>query len=157
MRILIANDHGGLDLKWKLKDHLAKKHEVVNIGVDTDDRVDYPDISEKACSEFLKPQFLEGDNYDFGILICGTGIGISIAANKIMGVRCALLHDEYTAKMAKSHNNANFIALGSRNSHPASVNKLVQVFIETEFSSEQRHADRLDQIKLLELKQFYTQ
>lgn len=147
MNILIANDHGGLDLKRQLETYLRLKgHGVVNRGVDIEEQVDYPDIGEKTCREFL-----ENGTYDFGILICGTGIGISMTANKVAGIRCALVHDHYTAKMAKSHNNANFIALGGRITYSSPVVDIVQTFIDTTVLGG-RHTKRLKKLEQIELK-----
>ena len=108
-KIIIASDHGAVSLKREIIDFLkTKKLDVKDMGVHSEDAVDYPDIAVAACAEFKK------GGYDFGILLCGTGIGISITANKIKGIRCALIHDIFTAEMAKAHNDANFIAFGGR-------------------------------------------
>ena len=140
MNILLANDHGGVTLKYRIERYLTKKgHAITNLGVDLHNSVDYPDIARKACQHFLKKTF------DFGILFCGTGIGISIAANKIKNIRCALVHDLYTAEMAKSHNHANFIALGARVSHPVSPESMIQKFIDTEYIGE-RHEKRVKKV-----------
>ena len=105
MKIVIGNDHAGVDLKNKVKEELRKKgHEVINVGTDTLDSVDYPDIAALASEKVLSGEA------QFGILICGTGIGISIAANKIKGIRAALAHNEFTAKLSRLHNDANIIA-----------------------------------------------
>ena len=147
MKILIANDHGGLFLKRELTAYLvAKGHAVVNLGVDSEASVDYPNIGERACKEFLKSK-----QYDFGVLVCGTGIGVSIAANKVAGIRCALVHDLYTTEMAKAHNHANFIALGGRVTYPCPVTDIVQTFIDTKIVGG-RHERRLKQLEQLELK-----
>ncbi len=139
-RVIIANDHGAIELKQQIATHLESKgFEVENIGVDTTDSVDYPDIAEKACKIFLA-----GD-YAFGIVCCGTGIGISIAANKVDGIRCALPQNIFAATMAKEHNNANFIAFGGRIEYGDDVLKMVDAFIDTEFEGG-RHADRVNKI-----------
>jgi len=105
MKIVIGNDHAGVDLKNKVKEELRKKgHEVINVGTDTLDSVDYPDIAALASEKVLSGEA------QFGILICGTGIGISIAANKIKGIRAALAHNEFTAKLSRLENSSlNFI------------------------------------------------
>ena len=109
MKILIANDHGAVDLKNQIVEELARRgHTVENLGVDTSASVDYPDIARKTAAAYL------GGGYDFGILCCGTGIGISIAANKVPGIRCALVFDLFMAEMCKCHNDANFLAFGGR-------------------------------------------
>jgi ribose 5-phosphate isomerase B len=144
MRIVIANDHPAVALKKEIAAWLkAEGHEVVNLGVDVEDRVDYPDMAAAACAEYKK------GGYDFGILICGTGIGISIAANKIEGIRCALVHDTFTARMAKAHNDANFIALGARVERSVPATDIVAAFLETSFEGG-RHADRVRKIGELE-------
>jgi ribose 5-phosphate isomerase B len=144
MRIVIANDHPAVALKKEIAAWLkAGGHEVVNLGVDVEDRVDYPDMAAAACAEYKK------GGYDFGILICGTGIGISIAANKIEGIRCALVHDTFTARMAKAHNDANFIALGARVERSVPAADIVAAFMESSFEGG-RHADRVRKIGDLE-------
>lgn len=143
MRIVIANDHGAVELKHRLLAWLqAQGHEVVNLGVDTEVRVDYPDQAVLAVQEFRK------GGYDFGIVCCGTGIGISIAANKHSGIRCALIHDSYTARMAKEHNNANFIAFGGRVTYHEPVEQILATFMAAEFEGG-RHAQRVAKLDAL--------
>jgi ribose 5-phosphate isomerase B len=137
MRIVIANDHGAVALKNELKSWLESKgHSVVNLGVDVEDRVDYPDVAERAVAEYRK------GGYDFGIVLCGTGIGISMAANKLPGVRCALVHDVFTATMAKEHNDANFVAMGGRVQYAAPPTQILAAFMDAKFSGG-RHAERI--------------
>jgi ribose 5-phosphate isomerase B len=144
MRIVIANDHPAVALKKEIAAWLKSEgHEVVNLGVDVEDRVDYPDMAAAACAEYKK------GGYDFGILICGTGIGISIAANKIAGIRCALVHDTFTARMAKAHNDANFIALGARVERAVPAADIVAAFMDARFEGG-RHEDRVRKIGELE-------
>ena len=107
MRIVIASDHGGLQLKLELQRFLATEHDVLDAGCNSDASVDYPDYAEKAVK-------LYREGADFIILVCGTGVGISIAANKMKGVRCALCTNEFEAEMTRKHNNANALALGGR-------------------------------------------
>jgi ribose 5-phosphate isomerase B len=146
MRIVIANDHGAVALKKELLAWLESQgHTVVNLGVDAEDRADYPDVAERACAEYA-----EG-GYDFGILLCGTGIGMSIAANKIPGIRCALVHDEFTATMAREHNDANFIAMGGRISYAVPATKILASFMRTEFQGG-RHAERIAKIGAIETR-----
>jgi len=128
MNIVIANDHGAVDLKKRIATWLSQKgHTVKNLGVDTEERVDYPDMAKVAIQEFKQGGF------DLGILLCGTGIGISIAANRYKGIRCALIHDSFTALMAKEHNNANFIALGGRVQYRERPEDLLEVFLNASF------------------------
>ena len=137
MDIVLANDHGAVELKMRILAWLLDRgHRVTNLGVDTEDRVDYPDMADKAVAEFRK------GGYDLGILFCGTGIGISIAANRHKGIRCALIHDRFTAIMAREHNNANFLALGGRVSYQESPETLIEFFMEAQFQGG-RHAERL--------------
>jgi len=139
-KIIIASDHGAVSLKNEIVSFLtAKKCDVKDMGVNSEDPVDYPDIAVLACNEFTK------GGYDFGILLCGTGIGISIAANKIKGIRCALIHDLFTAEMAKAHNDANFIALGGRVNYCVPVTQMVEKFMETKFAGD-RHSRRVTKI-----------
>jgi ribose 5-phosphate isomerase B len=144
MRIVIANDHGAVALKKELVSWLkSQDHEVVNLGVDVEDRVDYPDMAVAACSEFKK------GGYDFGILLCGTGIGMSIAANKIDGIRCALIHDAYTARMAREHNGANFVAMGGRVEYQQPPTEILAAYMDAKFQGG-RHAERVAKIGELE-------
>ena len=108
MKIIIGNDHAGVEFKNTIMKHLEEQgHEVVNVGTNTLDSVDYPDIAKSVAEKVLEE---EGN---LGIIICGTGIGISIAANKVEGIRAALCHNEFTARMARLHNNANIVSLGA--------------------------------------------
>lgn len=143
-KIVIANDHGAVDLKFQVVAHLESRgYEVVDLGVKVEDRVDYPDMAKIACAEFAK------GGYEWGVLLCGTGIGISISANKIEGIRCALIHNCFTAKMAREHNNANFIALGGRVDYSESVVSMLDTFIDASFCGG-RHAKRVNKIMELE-------
>jgi ribose 5-phosphate isomerase B len=147
MRIVIANDHGAVALKKELAAWLkAQGHEVVNLGVDVEDRVDYPDMAVAACTEYKK------GGYDFGILLCGTGIGISIAANKIEGIRCALVYDRLTATMAREHNDANFLALGGRVEYSVPPEEILAAFMDSKFQGG-RHAERVKKIAELESRE----
>ncbi len=143
----MANDHGALDLAKKFLEHLKKRNiEVSYLGVADSKSVDYPDKAAECAAEYFK------GGYDFGILLCGTGIGISIAANKIKGVRCALLHDSYSARMAKAHNNANMIAFGGRIEYSEDPVKILDAYIDAEFEGG-RHQNRIDKISALEKAQ----
>ncbi|HOE32764.1 MAG TPA: RpiB/LacA/LacB family sugar-phosphate isomerase [Smithella sp.] len=139
-KIVIASDHGAVALKSEIIAFLKTKQcELKDLGVNSDDPVDYPDIAVLACTEFKR------GGYDFGILLCGTGIGVSMTANKIKGIRCALIHDLFTAEMAKAHNDANFIAFGGRVKYNVPVTKMIEKFMETEFAGE-RHCRRVGKI-----------
>ena len=144
MRIVIANDHGGTALKQEIMRELARRgHEIVNLGVDDETSVDYPDIAAKAAAEYQK------GGYDFGILCCGSGIGISMAANKLPGIRCAQVFDLYSAEMCRRHNDANFIAFGGRISYQVPVIAMIDAFMATAFEGgrHQRRVDKIDSLR----------
>jgi len=136
-KIIIASDHGAVSLKQEIISFVKKNNcEVKDLGVNTEDSVDYPDIALLACNEFKK------GGYDFGILLCGTGIGMSICANKVKSIRCAQIYDLFTAEMAKAHNNANFIAFGGRVQYAVPVTAMIDKFMKTSFSGD-RHERRI--------------
>lgn len=144
MAVVIGSDHGGFELKEVLKAHLTEKGlEIVDVGCYDTASVDYPDIAEKACREVV------GGNAEWGILVCGTGIGISMAANKVRGIRCALVSNEYSAEMTKRHNNANMLAFGGRVTGPDLAKNIVDAYIKAEFEGG-RHQNRIDKISALE-------
>lgn len=146
MRIAIASDHGGYELKGVITDYLTKKgHEAVDLGTYSTDSVDYSDYAEKCAEKVLSKEV------DFGIVVCGTGIGISIAANKIKGIRCALCYSPETAALAKQHNNANIISLGGRTTSDETALKIVDAYMGAEFEGG-RHQRRVDKIMALETK-----
>ena len=144
MKVIIGSDHGAVDLKKRLVRFLLEKGiEVKDQGVFDAASVDYPDIAEATCREFLKT------NYDFGILLCGTGIGISISANKIPGIRCALIKDSFSARLAREHNNANFLAFGGRVQYLEAVESMIEAFMGATFQGE-RHQRRVAKVSSLE-------
>lgn len=143
-KVVVANDHGAIEITKKIVAHLTKRGYMVNhLGVTTTESVDYPDMAAQACKEFLS------GGYEFGVVSCGTGIGISIAANKIDGIRCALIHNVFTATMAKGHNNANFIAFGGRVEYAEPVEEMLDAFIDSPIEGG-RHAKRVKKIMALE-------
>ena len=143
-KIIIASDHVAVILKDKIISFLKNKNcEINDMGVNNEDSVDYPDIAANACREFNQ------GGYDFGILLCGTGIGMSLAANKIKGIRCAVVHDLFTAEMAKAHNNANFLAFGGRVKYSVPVTGMIEIFMNANFSDE-RHIRRVNKIMGIE-------
>lgn len=149
MKIAIGCDHGGINLKPVLLAHLEKNGiEYHDFGCYTKDSVDYNDYAEKVGNAVARGE------YDLGILICGTGIGMSIVANKIKGVRCAHCHDVFSAKMTKLHNDANVLAFGERVVGAGLMLEIVDAFINTEFSGESRHVRRVEKIKALEDENF---
>jgi len=140
MKIVICNDHGGLSLKQEIVALLrGMKVEVSDLGCHTRDSVDYPDYAFPAA------QLVAEGKADRGILICGTGIGMSIAANKVKGIRCALAHDVFSAKATRLHNDSNMLALGERVIGPGLAVEIVKVWLETEFTGG-RHQQRIDKI-----------
>lgn len=143
--IAIGCDHGGFELKCAVMNHLLnKKIEYVDCGCEGE-RVDYPDIAEAVCKKVTSGEC------ELAILVCGTGIGMSIAANKIKGIRAAVCSDWYSAKYTRLHNNANVLCLGGRVLGTGLALELVDVFLETEFEGG-RHSDRIDKITKLEEK-----
>ena len=143
MRIAIGSDHGGYELKEGLKPFFASsKIDYIDVGTDSTVSVDYPDFAKKVADQVLS------HHVDFGIVICGTGIGISIAANKINGIRAALVYDEKTAELAKAHNHANIIALGGRTTTIPQAEAIIRSFIAAH--QEARHQQRIDKIHALE-------
>lgn len=144
MAVVIGSDHGGFELKEVLSAHLkAKGLEVLDVGCYDTGSVDYPDIAQKACCE------VTSGRCQWGIVVCGTGIGISMAANKIKGIRCALVSNEYSAEMTKRHNNANMLAFGGRVTGPDLAKNIVDAFIKAEFEGG-RHETRVNKIMALE-------
>ena len=143
-KIVVGADHGGFELKERIKNYLEKNgYAITDVGVYNKDSADYPDIADKACTEY------KSGNYAFGILFCGTGIGISISANKIKGIRCAVVHDLFTAEMSKVHNNANFLAFGGRIEYNIPVEKMIDKFIQATHEGG-RHEQRINKIAALE-------
>jgi ribose 5-phosphate isomerase B len=144
MNIVLANDQGAVELSKKIFDHLEKAGHSVNwLGIKEEKSVDYPDMAELACREYLK-----GD-YDFGIVCCGTGIGISISANKIDGIRCALPQNIFASKMAREHNDVNFLAFGGRIDYQENPLDMLDAFINDTFLGD-RHQRRVSKIMALE-------
>ena len=141
MKFYIATDHAGVLIKDDVKNILKSKGcEVIDLGPNSTDRVNYTDYAHKLSKEVLK------DSGSFGILICGTGIGMSLAANKHKGIRAALCHDYYTAKMARAHNDANVLCFGQRVCGLGTIESMVEAWCETEFEGG-RHKIRVDLIE----------
>lgn len=147
MKYVIGNDHGGLDLVEVVKDELEKLgHEVDHVGTYEDKSVDYSDFAQKACDKVV------GGEADFAILICGTGIGMSIAANKIKGIRAAAVSESFSARMSRAHNNANVLCLGARVIGSEMARMLVDEFASTDFEGG-RHQKRVN--KIMEIEKNY--
>lgn len=144
--IYVGSDHGGFELKEDIIKYIKEelKLEVEDCGCYSTDSVDYPDLAEKVCKSVTEKS-------GKGILVCGTGIGISIAANKMKGIRCALCSEEYSARMTRKHNDANVLALGGRTTGVELAKSIVEAFLTTDFEGG-RHQRRVDMIMSLENK-----
>ncbi|MBT3181310.1 MAG: ribose 5-phosphate isomerase B [Deltaproteobacteria bacterium] len=142
MRISIASDHAGFDLKEDLRQHLSEKgHEVLDLGPTNSNRTDYPDYAKKVA---LSVQHSEVER---GVLVCGSGIGMCITANRFKGVRAVVLHDQYDAQMSRCHNDANLACFGSRVSDRSAVKELLDIFLTTSFEGG-RHTPRVAKIEI---------
>ena len=147
MKIAIGSDHGAVELKALLKGVLAKDFpflEVIDVGTTGSASVDYPDIAEKLCS------LITSGEVERGIALCGTGIGISIACNKIDGIRAALCNDVFSAKMSMEHNDSNVLCLGGRVTGFGPATEIMTAWRDSSFSGESRHQQRIDKIMALE-------
>ena len=141
-KIAIGGDHAGFDLKTIIKAYLIDSgHEVKDFGPPTDESSDYPDYAHPLSDA------VENGLYDFGILICGSGIGVCMTANKHKGIRAALCYTEELAKLTRAHNNANILCLGGRYIKPDLAKSIVKTFLETSFDGG-RHQRRIDKIPL---------
>jgi len=142
--IVVGSDHGGYELKQTVLEVLRQRGiECADYGTDGPDSVDYPDFAAKVAGA------VSAGEADRGVLICGTGIGMSISANKFPGVRAALVHDEFTAQMSKEHNNANILVMGGRVLSLDQGKKFVEIWLDTQFEGG-RHQNRLDKISAIE-------
>ena len=142
MKVSIECDHGGYDLKEEIKKHLIERGiEVVDVGCDKKERCDYPIYGREAA---LK---VADKTCDKGIVICTTGIGISITANKVKGIRCALCSEPLSAKMTRLHNDANMLAMGAALIGINMAKEITDTFLDTPFSGEERHQKRIDLIE----------
>ena len=145
MKIAIACDHGAFDLKQKVAAHLgAKGYEVVDFGTHSKDSCDYPDFAGPAA------QAVASGECDRGIVCCTTGIGVSITANKVKGVRCALLDNPMSARLTREHNDTNMMALGAAVTGEMLALEIVDVWLDTEFSHAERHQRRIDKVMAYE-------
>jgi len=146
MKISVACDHGGLNLKREIVKHLKEKgYEVVDFGTDAFDSCDYPDYALPAA------EAVASGECEKGIVVCSTGIGVSIVANKVPGVRCAHCHDGYCAEYTRRHNNANMLALGEKVIGAGYALQIVDIFLNTEFEGG-RHERRVNKISDIEKK-----
>lgn len=147
MKIAIGADHAGYRLKDEIVPFiLSLGHEIEDLGCDCNQSVDYPDYALPVADRVVSGQA------DRGILICGTGIGMSIAANKVPGIRCALVHDLFSAKATREHNDTNVLAMGERVIGPGVAQEIIRVWLETPFSNGERHVGRVNKVKQIEEK-----
>mgnify|MGYP001407479009 CR=1 FL=1 len=141
MVIALGNDHGGLELANTIRDYLNENfHQFIDFGTFSSESVHYPVYAKKVVEEIIRGRA------DYGILICGTGIGISIAANKWPEIRCGLCHNETTARLTRQHNDANILAMGGRIIGPQLGLDIVKTFLNTEFEGG-RHQERINMIE----------
>ena len=144
MKIAIGNDHVAVGMKKHITEYLtAKGYEIVNFGTDTSERCDYPVYGKKVAEAVVSGEC------ELGILICGTGIGISVAANKVKGIRAAVCSEPYSARLTRQHNNANIIAFGARVVGEATAEMIVDEFLNAEYEGG-RHQTRIDMISAIE-------
>jgi len=147
MKIAFGSDHGGFELKEILKKYAEEMgHTITDFGTHVEESVDYPVFAIPVAEAVAK------NEYDRGVVVCGTGIGASIAANKVKGIRCALTHDLFSAEATRAHNNSNVLALGGRVVKEDLAKEILKVWLETEFEGG-RHLNRINLIKEYEEKQ----
>jgi RpiB/LacA/LacB family sugar-phosphate isomerase len=147
MRVAVGADHAGFSLKQDLVNYLKTlKHDVLDLGTTSGDPVDYPDYAEAVGRAII------GRDAERGLLVCGSGVGASVAANKIAGIRAGLCHDTYSARQGVEHDDMNVLVLGSRVIGTELARELVRVFLAAKFSGEERHKRRLEKIARLESK-----
>ena len=146
MKIALGSDHGGFDLKKEIINYLESKNiQVTDFGTHTQESCDYPDYALKVAEEVAK------GNFELGIIVCGTGIGVSIVANKVPGIRAALCSDTFSAHATRQHNNANILTLGARVVGTGLALDIVEMFITSKFEGD-RHQKRIDKITEIEKK-----
>lgn len=147
MRVAIGSDHAGYGLKKKIIEHFADSFEFLDVGTDSTESCDYPIYAHRVCQQ------LESGSVERGILICGTGIGMSISANRHAGINTAVCHNEFTAERARLHNNATILAMGAEVISPEMAIKIVKLFMETPFNEkdpeQKRHVRRIGLIDSL--------
>jgi ribose 5-phosphate isomerase B len=147
MRIALGSDHAGFEMKGTLAKHLGELgHQVVDVGTYSVDPVDYPDFAEAVGKAVLEGRA------DRGVLICGSGVGASVAANKMRGIRAGLCHDTYSAHQGVEHDDMNVLVLGARVIGLALAQELVSAYTSAKFSNEERHVRRLNKVKALEAR-----
>ncbi len=143
-KIVIANDHAAIDMKFKIKEYIETLgYEVINVGIDEHEFCDYPDYAYKACMRIINK------DADLGVLICGTGMGMSITANKIKGIRACACSEPYTARMSREHNDANVVCFGERVIGIETAKDIVKAFLDAEFKGA-HHVARVKKIAEIE-------
>ena len=144
MKIVIGNDHAAVDMKFKIKEFIESMgHEVVNVGTDDNKSCDYPDIAYIACDKIINHEV------DLGILICGTGVGMSLAANKIKGIIACVCSETYSARLCREHNNANVLCFGERVIGIETAKEMVKAFLNANFEGG-KHEVRVNKIMSIE-------
>ncbi len=143
-KVVIGADHAGYEMKERIKKELADHYEFVDLGTNSDESVDYPEYAEKVAQQVAVTSDAQG------VLVCGSGIGVSIVANKVNGVRAALCYSKDAAASAREHNNANIVATAGRTQTQDDPVEIVKTFLETDFSNEERHARRVKQMMEVE-------
>jgi RpiB/LacA/LacB family sugar-phosphate isomerase len=147
MRLVIGADHAGFELKEKIGEYLrARGHEVIDVGTGSRAPVDYPDFAEALAN------VVRSGGAERGLLICGSGVGACVAANKITGIRAGLCHDSYSAHQGVEHDDVNVLVLGARVIGVELAKELVDRFLSARFSAEERHRRRVEKIKALEAR-----
>ena len=145
MKLVIGSDHAGLDIKKAVAAHLQSKgFDILDVGTYTPDAVDYPDFAEKVGRAIQKGEA------ERGVLICGSGVGASVAANKLPGIRAGLCHDVYSAHQGVEHDDMNVLVLGGRVIGPSTAIELVNAYVGAKYTAEERHARRLSKVQKLE-------
>jgi RpiB/LacA/LacB family sugar-phosphate isomerase len=145
MHIAVASDHAGVDRKWEVMSALrADGHEVDDLGTDSTAPVDYPDFAEKLALHLVN------GHAERGVLLCGSGVGASVAANKVPGIRAAVCHDSYSAHQGVEHDDMNVLVLGARVIGAELAKELARVFLRAQFTGEERHARRLAKVQAIE-------
>lgn len=149
MRIAIGADHAGFDLKNSVVEYVrATGHDIHDLGTYNSEPVDYPDLARKVC------EAMQHGKADLGILICGSGVGASVAANKFLGIRAAICHDTYTAHQGREHDDVNVLCMGSRVIGEALALDIVKTWLAASFSNGERHQRRLDKVLEIERENF---
>src|SRR5262245_19827203 len=145
MKIALGNDHAGVSMRPALLDELKKRgHEIIDLGTNSTERGDYPDFAKKVG------ELVAQGKADRGVLVCGTGVGIAMAANKVKGARAAVVTDDYTARMSRERNDTNIIAFRGREFDPEENRRLLGIWLDTPFSEGERHKMRLEKLKRMD-------